>query len=146
MTAYAESRQTHMTIDFTHTGKGNNTRTPVAVLVFYLDGHTLTAGDYSVGSTVEIKDGDDVLFSTYIYIAGSGQLTIQSNIELMGNSSVIVEAGGKLIIDGGTLSNVDLVLKAGATLQLKNGGILETRNGFDAPVGAIVNMEYGQIL
>lgn len=81
-----------------------------------------------------------------IRITGSGQLTIQSNIELMGNSSVIVEAGGKLIIDGGTLSNVDLVLKAGATLQLKNGGILETRNGFDAPVGAIVNMEYGQIL
>ena len=49
-------------------------------------------------------------------------------------------------MDGGTLSNVDLVLKPGATLRIINGGILETRNSFEAPVGAIVDIQYGQIL
>ena len=49
-----------------------------------------------------------------------------SNIEMMGNSKVIVESGGSLIISGGTLSNVDLVLKPGSSLQILNGGILET--------------------
>lgn len=88
---------------------------------------------------------DHQLYSN-IRITSNGQLTIQSNIELMGNSRVIVESGGKLIISGGTLSNVDLVLKTGATLQITNGGIIETRNGFEAPVGAIVDIQYGQIL
>ena len=58
----------------------------------------------------------------------------------------IVEAGGQLIIDGGTLSNVDIVLKVGASLQIINGGIIETRNGFEAPLGAIVEIVHGQIL
>jgi len=57
-----------------------------------------------------------------------------------------VESGGKLIIDGGYLSNVTIALKTGASLQIKNGGVIETRNGFEAPVGAIVNVEHGQIL
>lgn len=81
-----------------------------------------------------------------IRITSTGQLTIQNDVELMGNSQVIVESGGKLIISGGTLSNVDLVLKSGATLQIINNGILETRNGFEAPIGAIVDIQYGQIL
>ena len=65
---------------------------------------------------------------------------------MMGNSRVIVESGGKLIIDGGTLSNVDLLLRTGASLQIINGGIIETRNGFEAPVGTLVNIEHGKIL
>ena len=88
---------------------------------------------------------DQQLFSN-IRITSNGQLTILSEIELMGNSSVIIEPGGKLIINGGMLSNVNIVLKPGASLQIKNNGILNTRNGLIAPVGAIVNVEYGQIL
>ena len=81
-----------------------------------------------------------------IRVNNNAQLTIQSEIELMGNSQVIVESGSKLIIDGGTLSNVELVLKAGSSLQITNGGIVDTRNGFVAPVGAIVDITHGQIL
>ena len=83
------------------------------------------------------------------HLVVSGKLNsadIQGDIELMGNSRVKVETGGKLIIDGGTLSNVNLVLKTGAYLQIINDGVLETRNGFNAPVGAIVNIENGKIL
>lgn len=88
---------------------------------------------------------DEQLYSN-IRITSTGQLTIQSDIELMGNCRVIVESGGKLIIDGGTLLNVDLVLKTGASLQIINGGIMETRNGFEAPLGATVDITNGQIL
>ena len=81
-----------------------------------------------------------------IIIKSTGRLTIRGNIELKGNSSVIVEAGGKLIINGGPLSNGDIILKSGATLRIINGGIIETRNGFEAPIGALVEILNGQIL
>lgn len=80
-----------------------------------------------------------------IRVTGTGQLTIQGEIELMETSRVIVESGGTLIIDGGTLSNADIILKVGSALRIKNGGVIETRNGFEAPVGATVYIEDGQI-
>lgn len=63
-----------------------------------------------------------------------------------GNNSTSAIYGGKLIINGGTLSNVNLVLKPGATLRIINGGIMDSRNAFEAPNGAIVDLQYGQIL
>ena len=81
-----------------------------------------------------------------IHIKHGGQLTIQSNITLMGNSQLIVESGGTLIIDGGALSNVDLTLKAGAYLHILNGGIIVIKNKFEATVGATVDIDSGQIL
>jgi hypothetical protein len=81
-----------------------------------------------------------------IRITGTGQLIIQSSIEMIGNSRLIVEAGGQLIIDGGTISNIELDLKVGALLRIINGGVLDTRSGFSHPVGATVDILNGQIL
>ena len=81
-----------------------------------------------------------------IHITETGQLTITSNIESSGVCPFIVDAGGKLIVDGGKLSNVNLELKPGATLRILNGGVIETRNGFTAPVGAKVEISHGKIL
>lgn len=99
---------------------------------------------YVVQATVTMNS-DQQLYSN-LRITGTGQLTIQNDIELMGNSQVIVESGGKLILNGGKLSNTDLILKPGATLRIINNGILETRNGFETPIGAIVDIQYGKIL
>lgn len=96
-------------------------------------------------SSDSIMNTNHELYSN-ILIMSTGQLTIQSDIEMMGNSKVIVESGGSLIISGGVLSNADLVLKPNATLRILNNGIIETRNGFEAPVGAIVEIRHGQIL
>lgn len=52
----------------------------------------------------------------------------------------------KLIIDGGKLTNAKLDLKPGGTLRILNNGIIETRNGFDAPIGATVEISHGKIL
>lgn len=87
----------------------------------------------------------DEQFYGNIRIKSTGQLIIQSDIEMMGKSCIIVEPGGKLIIDGGTLSNVELILKPGAFLQIINGGIVETRTGFKAPVGTKVLINNGII-
>ena len=95
-------------------------------------------------SDVKTMTGNRHLYSN-VRITGTGQLTIQGDIELMGNSRVKVEAGGKLIIDGGTFSNIDLDLKPGASLRIINGGALETRRGFKAPVGAKVEVINGKI-
>ena len=54
---------------------GGAHRTPTSMPVFYMDGHTLTASSYTLGSTVELKDGDDnVVFSTYVYMEGEIEL------------------------------------------------------------------------
>ena len=81
-----------------------------------------------------------------ILIKNTGHLIIESDVEIKGNGRIIVEPDGWLSIDGGTLSNADIVLKSGATLEIMNGGILETRNGFEVPVGAVVYIDEGQIL
>ena len=57
-----------------------------------------------------------------------------------------MDGNGKLVIDGGKLSNAELVLKPGASLQIVNGGIIETRSGFVAPLGVSVEIDNGQIL
>lgn len=111
----------------------------------------------SINSGIQTMDGllvvpeartmtmNDSLYCN-IRIKSTGRLTIRGDIELKGNSSVIVEAGGKLIINGGTLSNADIILKPGATLRIINGGIIETRSGFETPIGALVEILNGQII
>ena len=56
-------------------GNGENPRAPIPMPVLYLDGHTLTAGSYTLGSTIQLLDEDGtVVFSTFIYIEGDIEL------------------------------------------------------------------------
>ena len=64
---------------------------------------------------------------------------------MMGTTDVTVQSGGKLIIDSGNLSNVNLILNSGSSLEITNGGVLESRSGFSAPVGATVVITNGKI-
>ena len=74
---------------------GENPRSPVLAPVFYLDGYTLTASDYTVGSTVELLDANDnVVFSTYIYIEGD----IQLSTTLAGTYTIKVTRGGMTFV------------------------------------------------
>lgn len=100
-------------------------------------------GLWIIPSTTTL-DAEQQLYSN-IRITDGGVLIIQNNIELMGNSVVIVESGGELLIDGGTFSNVELILKAGASLRIINNGVMEMRNSFDVPVGVTVDVVYGEI-
>lgn len=64
-----------LTIDITHNGGGDYPRSPIVVPVLYIDGYTLTAGDYTLGTTIRLLDeNDEVVFSTYVAIEGDIQL------------------------------------------------------------------------
>lgn len=80
-------------------------------------------------------------------VCGTAKLTIKSPITLYGNTKIIVEPNGELVIDGGTLQNADIELNVGSRLVLRNGGTIIMRNGTDffAPIGATVNIENGLI-
>jgi len=80
-------------------------------------------------------------------IVNGGILTITGTTTLTGDSSIRVCEGGILIIDGGILQNADLTLVPGSTLIIKNDGVINmaTEKAFEAPEGAIVNIESGEI-
>lgn len=92
-----------------------------------------------------IMNTNQIIYSN-IRIKSTAHLTIQNNVELMGNCRVIVESGGQLIIDGGKLSNVDIELKTGATLRVINDGTIECHNKIIAPVGALIDIVNGKII
>ena len=127
---------------------GNNNDSIQRRLDCWLD--SINVGIQIMDGLLVVESNDTLDLAPQIFfnirITSSGQLTIQNDVEMMSNNCIIVEEGGKLIIDGGTLSNAELELKTGATLQIINGGIIETRNGFFAPIGVIVDIVNGQIL
>lgn len=80
-------------------------------------------------------------------VCSMSKLTIKSTITLYGNTKIIVEPNGELVIDGGILQYADIELKTGSKLVLKNGGTIIMRNGkvFYSPIGATVEIEEGTI-
>lgn len=133
---------------FNYSWTGYNTNSDYRRLNCWLD--SLNTGVQTMEGLLVISTDSTMTTNHDLYgnvrISESGRLTIQSNVSLQGNSCVIVESGGKLVIDGGTLSNVNLILKIGSSLRIINNGTLDTKNGFDAPKGATVDIQYGQIL
>ena len=111
---------------------------------------SLNTGEQKLEGLLVVRSDSTMAANQQLYsnikIMNNSRLTIQGDIELKGNSRVIVEPASSLIIDGGILSNTELVLKSGASLIIVNGGIIETRNNFTAPFGAIVEIENGQLL
>ena len=74
-------------------------------------------------------------------------LTITGSTMCMGNSTITVQSGGSLIIDGGILANAAIVLYPNSTVTIENGGAIYTRPGYDfyAPLGCVVEVEEGSI-
>ena len=95
-------------------------------------------------STIVVWSANQQIYDD-IVISSGGQLTIQGSTEMMGTTDVTVQSGGKLVIDSGNLSNVNLILNSGSSLEITNGGVLESRSGFSAPVGATVVITNGKI-
>lgn len=126
---------------------GNNSNSIFRRLDCWLD--SINAGVQTMEglliiSTTQTIATDQQLYSN-IRITSTGQLTVQSDVSMIGNCSIIVETGGKLIIDGGSISNVDILLKSGASLQIVNDGVIEIRNGLEAAQGAMVDITRGSI-
>ena len=80
-------------------------------------------------------------------IVNGGKFTITRSTSLSGNGKSRVCEGGILEVNGGVLQNADLELIPGGQVILRNDGKIYMANGkeFNAPQGAIVNIEEGSI-
>ena len=75
---------------------GGHDRGPELVPEFYLDGYTLTAGSYTVGSTVELLDeNDNVVYTAYVYVEGD---TIVLPATLSGTYTIRVTRGDDIFV------------------------------------------------
>lgn len=112
----------------------------VHLLIRELD-EGLTAPVKSIAISYAYKIRTDPIF------LNGGVLTISGTTTMSGNGKIRVCEGGTLIVDGGTIQNANLTLVPGCSVILRNGGVINmaTGNTFKAPVGAILNIESGEI-
>ena len=86
--------------DFPIPDNPDNQRGPIAIPEFDLTGFTLTAGSYTLGSTIQLLDeNDNVVFSTYVNIEGN----IQLPTTLSGTYTILVIRDGQNYIGEITL-------------------------------------------
>ena len=137
----------HGRFDLSWTGSNVHVDSIHRRLDYWLD--SLNIGAQTTEGLLVIRMAKTMTTDEHLYgsvlIMSTGKLTVYGDVELQDSCRVIVESGGQLIINGGTMSNVDLVLKPGAKLEIKEGGIIETRNGFEAPMGSTVYIDDGRI-
>lgn len=81
-------------------------------------------------------------------ITNGGHLCITNTTTLRNAAQIIVENGGVLTIDGGTLNNARLSFNTGSTLNIQNGGTIRKAAGQDlvVSIGTVVNAPYANIL
>ena len=74
-------------------------------------------------------------------------MKVKDILNLFGRVTITIESGGELIIDGGTITNAYISFATGGKLTIKNGGklVMRTNTDFEAPVGALVEVENGEI-
>ena len=84
---------------------------------------------------------------THLRITSNATLTVQDILNLFGRVTITIESGAELVIDGGVITNADIDFATGGKLKIKNGGklVMRTNADFEAPVGAIVEVENGEI-
>jgi len=61
--------------------------------------------------------------------------------------AILLLNGGRLIINGGTINNADVIVESGGHLTINNSGTinLSQHGDFKTLVGAIVNINSGKI-
>ena len=84
---------------------------------------------------------------THIRINSNSTLTVEDVLNLFGRVTITIDSGGELVIDGGVITNADIDFSTGGKLTIKNGGklVMRTNTDFEAPTGALVEIENGEI-
>lgn len=83
-----------------------------------------------------------------IDIQQNGTLTITSaTLSMIPGAVIRIKNGGRLIINGGTINNADVIVESGGHLTINNSGTinLSQHGDFETVVGAIVNINSGKI-
>lgn len=69
-------------------------------------------------------------------------------MSVFGRVTIDISSGGQLVIDGGAVSNANITMASDSQLKIINEGklIMRTNTNFEAPLGAIVDIQYGEII
>lgn len=126
---------------------GNGNASPYRRLDCWLD--SLNMSPSSMEGLMVVSDTlnfaiSDSIHSNFKVVSG-GRINVFASTSLLGNSYIIVQNGGLLVIDGCTLYNADIRLEQGASLKIINGGVIQCRNGFYAPLGVNIEIDEGKI-
>lgn len=98
-----------------------------------------------INSNIEYNTRQSIY--SHIRISSNATLNVKDTLNLFGHVTITIENGGKLIIDGGVITNAHIVMSSGSQLQFLNNGLLvcRTDDDFYTPLGAIVEMNHGKI-
>lgn len=106
-----------------------------------------------VNTPVYVVNGNETFnerqaIKSNIYIPSNAKLTVKNVLNLLGNTTISIDNGGELIIDGGVITNANLSFTTGGKLEIKCGGklVMRTNVTFNAPLGALVEINNGEII
>jgi len=87
-------------------------------------------------SEEELLCGDLIINST---------LTVKSTVTMPNHSEIVIQNGGKLIIDGGHIINGNIIVNNGCNLTIKNNGVVDVdfNDELDIKYGATFNFDLG---
>ena len=84
-----------------------------------------------------------------IDIKNGGNLIVTSDLRCFPGTYLVIESGGTLEIQGGSVHNVEFIIDPGGTLKITNGGelspIIDDTHTFEVPQGAILQIDRGDI-
>lgn len=94
-----------------------------------------------------IACSDDGYIHNDVRIVAGGKLTITGDIMKDDISSITIEEGGELIINGGTITQGNVVVKNGGKLSITGGGEirLSDSNNFKIEIGGFFNQSFGKV-
>ena len=107
----------------------------------------------SLASYPDIVINTDIVWNedNYVYnnvrIVSGGKLTVSADVKKYFTSSIIVESGGELVIDGGTITHGNTIVKNNGILSIIGRGEirLSDSNNFKVEQGGVFNQEFGKI-
>lgn len=86
---------------------------------------------------------------SHIEVTNNATWTVGHNRTFYNGAKITIRNGCSLILtNGAVLENVEIVMESGATLKILENGKVHLRDGigFEHPVGAVVEIEYGEIV
>lgn len=92
----------------------------------YLESISLDFPDVVI-DTATTWDEDDYLYDNVRIVSG-GTLTVTANVMKYPKSTITVESGGELIINGGTITRGNVVVKSNGKMSITGGGELKLSN------------------
>jgi hypothetical protein len=81
-------------------------------------------------------------------VGGDSKLTITGITELGFNTTLIIENGGELVVDGGEIKYGNIAVNSGGEITIENGGIVDLHHiddTFKVKSGGLLEFESGRI-